>query len=120
VWLSPGTFTTNGKWLAEQARAFVAYTEHEGLEAKLLLRDPDSAYTRAFDGVLEEAGIDVSPLAYRSPNLNAYVERFIQSIQQECLDKFVIFGQEHMDHVAREYVEHYHHERPHQSKGNRP
>ena len=52
--------------------------------------------------------------------MNAYVERFIQSIQQECLDKFVVFGREHMDHLVSEYVEHYHHERPHQSKGNRP
>ena len=32
----------------------------------------------------------------------------------------MIFGQEHMNHVVSEYVEHYHHERPHQSKGNRP
>ena len=51
--------------------------------------------------------------------MNAYVERFIQNIQQECLEKFVVFCREHMDHVVREYVEHYHHERPHQAKGNR-
>jgi putative transposase len=50
--------------------------------------------------------------------MNAYIERFVQSIQQECLDKFIAFGQEHFDLLNREYVEHYHHERPHQAKGN--
>ena len=62
--------------------------------------------------------MDVRMLAYRSPNLNAYVERFVQSIQQECLDHFLIFGQKHFDYLVREYVEHYHTERPHQGLKN--
>ncbi len=57
---------------------------------------------------------------FRSPNTNTFVERFIQSIQQECLDRFVIFGEQHMDHVCREYLAHYHNERPHQSLENEP
>jgi putative transposase len=52
--------------------------------------------------------------------MNAYVERFVQSIQQECLDKFIAFGREHFDLLNREYVEHYHTERPHQAKDNLP
>jgi hypothetical protein len=52
--------------------------------------------------------------------MNAYVERFVQTIQQECLDKFIAFGREHFDLLNREFVEHYHHERPHQAKDNRP
>jgi hypothetical protein len=52
----------------------------------MLFRDHDSAYTHAFDDVLEEAGVRVNELVFRSPNLNAYVERFIQSIQQACLE----------------------------------
>jgi hypothetical protein len=55
---------------------------------------------------------DGRPWQYRSPNQNAYVERFVQTIEQECLDKFIVFGREHLDHVCREYVEHYHAERP--------
>ena len=57
-------------------------------------------------------------LAYRSPNLNAYVERFIQSIQVECLDHFLVFGEQHFDYLVSEYVTHYHEERPHQGLGN--
>jgi transposase InsO family protein len=59
-------------------------------------------------------------LAFRAPNTNAYVERFIQTIQQECLDKFIVYDAVHLDYLIREYVEHYHTERPHQSKGNLP
>ncbi len=60
----------------------------------------------------------VKKAAYRSPNTNAFVERFIQTLQQECLDYFIVFGQEHMDHIVNEFVSHYHEERPHQSKDN--
>ena len=59
-------------------------------------------------------------LQFRSPNANAYVERFIQTLQQECLAYFIVFGEQHMDHLVREMVEHYHTERPHQSKDNQP
>jgi putative transposase len=61
----------------------------------------------------------VKRISYRAPNLNAYVERFIQTIQVECLDHFLIFGEKHFDYLVREYVEHYHTERPHQGQKNR-
>ena len=51
--------------------------------------------------------------------MNVYVERFIQSIQVECLDHFLVFGEKHFDYLVREYVEHYHTERPHQGLANR-
>lgn len=51
--------------------------------------------------------------------LNAYVERFIQSMQVECFDRFLGFGEKHFDYLVREYVEHYCAERPHQGLGNR-
>lgn len=54
----------------------------------------------------------------RSPNTNAYLQRFIQTLQQECLDHFVVFGEQHMDYLVQEFVKHYHEERPHQSKDN--
>jgi putative transposase len=60
----------------------------------------------------------VKVLALRSPNTNAYVERFVQAIGQECLDKFIAFWTDHLDLLCREYLEHYETERPHQGKGN--
>jgi putative transposase len=52
--------------------------------------------------------------------MNAYVERFVKAIQQECLDQFIIFGTGHFDRVCKEYLEHYHTERPHQAMENVP
>jgi putative transposase len=35
------------------------------------------------------------------------------------LDHFLVFGEKHFDYLIREYVEHYHTERPHQGLENR-
>jgi putative transposase len=50
--------------------------------------------------------------------MNAFVERFVQSIKQECLDNFVVFGAAHLDVLCREYLEYYLTERPHQGREN--
>jgi putative transposase len=50
--------------------------------------------------------------------MNAYVERFVQSIKTECLDHFLVFGTQHLNHLCREYVDYYHSDRPHQGVDN--
>jgi putative transposase len=117
---SPCTFKPDAPWMTEQAAGFLAHAKAQDLAAEVVLRDRDSKYTAAFDGALEAGGVTVTRVGYRSPNQNAYVERFVQTIERECLDKFIVFGREHLDHICREYVEYYHVERPHQALGNRP
>ncbi len=58
------------------------------------------------------------PLPPQSPNLNAYAERWVQSVKGECLSQLILFGERALRHALQEYVEHYHHERNHQGKGN--
>ncbi len=58
-------------------------------------------------------------LPSRSPNLNAYAERFVRSIKSECLARVIPIGEGHLRRMVREYVEHYHGERNHQGIGNR-
>ena len=53
-------------------------------------------------------------LPSRSPNLNAYAERFVRSIKEECLNRVVVLGESHLRFIVQEYVEHYHGERNHQ------
>jgi len=58
------------------------------------------------------------PLPPRSPNLNAYAERWVRSVKEECLSRLILFGEASLRHVLTQYVEHFHHERNHQGKGN--
>ena len=58
------------------------------------------------------------PLPPRSPNLNAYAERWIRSVKEECLSRLILFGEASLRHALTQYVEYFHHERNHQGKGN--
>jgi putative transposase len=58
------------------------------------------------------------PLPPRSPHLNAYAERWVRSVKDEALSRLILFGEASLRHALHEYVEHYHHERNHQGKGN--
>jgi putative transposase len=57
-------------------------------------------------------------LPARSPNLNAYSERWVRSVKEECLSKLILFGERSLRRAIREYVAHYHAERNHQGKSN--
>ena len=75
------------------------------------------------DGLQEPpvvASGQVEPLVLpaRSPNLNAYAERWVRSVKEECLSKVVLFGERSLRRALSEYVEHFHAERNHQGKGN--
>jgi len=83
-----------------------------------LIHDRDGKYCAAFQKILEAVGIKRVTLPARSPNLNAFAERWIQSIKQECLSKLILFGERSLRSAIHEYVEHYHRERNHQGLGN--
>ena len=84
----------------------------------LVFHDRDTKFTEQFREILKAEGLRPKKLSPVSPNLNAYVERFIQTIQQECLGHFVVVGQRHLDYLVAEFVRYYHELRPHQGVGN--
>ncbi len=120
LFVTHSTYQPTKSWGCEQVKTFQQHSQDTGLGAEYLLHDRDTKFTATFDQSCKEADLHVIKLQYRSPNTNAYVERFIQTLQQECLDYFIVFGQQHMDYLVREMVQHYHSERPHQSKDNHP
>ena len=120
VFIAPSTFHPNEAWVKEQAHAFLKHVEETGLGTTIVMHDRDTKFTASFDEILESADLEVKKAAHRSPNTVAFVERFIQTLQQECLDYFIVFGEQHMDHLVSEMVTHYHEERPHQAKDNDP
>lgn len=54
------------------------------------------------------------PTSPYAPNMNAYAERFIKSIRNECLDWFIIFKEKQLRKIIKEYVHYYNNFRPHQ------
>ena len=67
---------------------------------------------------LQDAGIRVVQTPYRAPNANAYAERFVRSIKEECLNRLIPFGERHLRRAVAEFVAHYHRERNHQGLDN--
>ena len=89
------------------------------LNFRYVILDRDPLYTEAFRSLLKEAGIKVIRLPARSPNLNAYAERFVRTIKENCLNRMIFFGEEGLRRAIREFMIYYHHERNQQGLGNR-
>jgi transposase InsO family protein len=108
----------NAPWMIQVARNVTM--EEWGFLApgQYLIHDRDGKYCPAFQQIMDEAGVTRVPLPPRSPNLNAYAERWVRSVKEECLAQLILFGERSLCHVLKEYVAHYHQERPHQGKGN--
>jgi putative transposase len=83
-----------------------------------LIHDRDGKFCPAFQHIIDTAGVKRVPLPPQSPNLNAYAERWVRSVKEECLARLILFGEAALHHALREYTAHYHCERNHQGKGN--
>ena len=107
-----------GSWMTQVARNLTDADDGflRGMEYLILDRDP--LYTAAFRDLLRDSGVKPLLLPARSPNLNAFAERFVGSIKSECLDRIVPLGEKHLRAAVRAFVDHYHEERPHQGLGN--
>ncbi|MCA9565218.1 MAG: transposase [Myxococcales bacterium] len=117
---SPATFKADDAWVTEQAESMLRQAKEMELPVRYLVRDQDFKYSKRFDEVFEQADVAVEPTAPRVSNQNAFVERWIGSIRQECLSRFIALGLTHFDFLVRSYLEHYHDARPHQRKENKP
>ena len=106
------------RWMMQVARNLTDDIDGFLNSRRFLILDRDPLFTRAFRRLLSDAGVEVVRLPARSPNLNAYAERFVRSVRQECLDHIVPLGEAHLRKVLREYLEHYHLERNHQGLAN--
>jgi putative transposase len=106
--------------VSQQAKNFLMEADDLNLMPKYVMRDNDTKFTAQFDAAIESSGAKIKRNTPVSPNLRAHVERFIQSLKQECLDKFVIVAERHLNHVNREWRLHYNRERPHEARGHLP
>jgi putative transposase len=86
---------------------------------RYVLHDRDTKFCAAFRSALASGGVKTIPLPVQNPNLNAFAERWVRSVKQECLSKIILFSEASLSRVLAEYGQHYHSERNHQGKGNR-
>jgi len=107
-------------WVTEKARETAAVFATQPDKPTHLIRDLDSKFGPEFDAAFQALGMEIVPVGPRAPNLNSFAERWVGSVRRECLDRFIFFGEKHLQHVINSYVEHYTLERPHQGLDNRP
>ena len=108
----------DGEWMKQIARnltdcdaGFLTGTGH-------LIHDRDPLFTEGFRKILKHSGVKTVKLPARSPNLNAYAERFVRSVKSECLAQIIPLGERHLRKAVKEYTDHYHSERNHQGLDN--
>lgn len=88
--------------------------------ARYLIRDRDSKYALVFNAIFETEGIEVIKAQVRAPKANAFAERWIRSVREECLDRLIVLDQRHLHYVLTEYLDYYNCGRPHQGIDDGP
>jgi putative transposase len=105
-------------WMVQMARNITMEQWGFLSPGQYLIHDRDGKYCPAFQHIIDVAGIKRVPLPPRSPNLNAYAERWVRSVKEECLSRLILFGEASLRYALAQYGAHFHHERNHQGKGN--
>lgn len=114
VYLAGVTSHPNGLWVAQQARQFVWTLEERDGEFRHLIRDRDGKYSRAFDDVFRSEQINIIRTPVRAPNVNAFAERFVRTLREECLDELIVINERHLQNILVEFIDYYNSRRPHQ------
>jgi len=107
----------NGEWTEQIARNTTDFEDGFLKDKKYLIHDRDPLYTNKFYAILKSEGVETVKLPPKSPNLNAYAERFVRSVKEECLSHLILFSEEQFRYVLSEFLEYYHTGRVHQGLG---
>jgi putative transposase len=105
-------------WMEQVARNLTDSESDTLGHQKYVLHDRDTKFCSRFRSTLSDGGLQPLRLPARSPNRNAFAERWIRSVKQECLSKLILFGETLLKRVLADYLTHYHAERNHQGKQN--
>jgi putative transposase len=106
-------------WMKQIARNLTDPVDGFLLNMRYVIFDRDPLFTAAFRRMMKESGVSAVRLPARSPNLNAYAERFVLSIKTECLNRMIVLGQRNLRRAVEEFGHHYHLERNHQGLDGR-
>jgi putative transposase len=105
-------------WMTQMARNAVDEIDGALRPIRFVLHDRDSKFCASFRATLRSGGVQPLLLPPRSPNLNAFAERWVRSVKSECLSKLILFGEASLRRATAQFLAHYHYERNHQGKAN--
>ncbi|MEZ6048681.1 MAG: integrase core domain-containing protein [Planctomycetaceae bacterium] len=111
------TTNPNKQWVRQVARNLTGSDEFLE-DASHVIMDRDGSFQPFRTYLQKMTNIEPVLLPPKSPNMNAYIERFMRSLKSECLNKMIFFGQHSLERAVKEYVAHYHAERNHQGLDN--
>ena len=106
------------EWMEQMARNLTDLECGALRGQRYVLHDRDTKFCAGFRSILRDGGVEPLRLPARSPDLNAFAERWVRSVKQECLSKLILFGEASLQRDLTEYVAHFHGERNHPGKGN--
>jgi hypothetical protein len=104
-----------GEWTTQQGRNLLMELGDQADRVRFMIRDRSSNFTTAFGAVLADAGIRTVLCNVRTPRMNAIAERWIGRCRRELLDRTLIWNQNHLRRILREYETHHNQHRPHRS-----
>lgn len=119
VHLAGCTTTPDSTWVTQQARQLVWNLNDDSKEFAFLIHDNDKKFASPFAIVFSSEEIEIVHTPFQAPRANAFAERWVRSVREECLDQILIPIENHLRRVLKEYGEYYNHARPHQGMGQR-
>lgn len=118
VHLAASTPHPDDEFMCQVVRALTAADHGVLSRHRVLIVDRDAKWSASVRGLLEASGVHVVQTPFQAPNANAYAERFVRSIREECLDRVIPLGERHFQRTLAEFAAHYHRERNHQGLDN--
>jgi len=109
----------NEEWMKQMARNVTMESWGFLSGCRYLIHDRDSKFCRSFCSIIRSSGVYPLKLPPRSPNLNAFCERWVLSVKSECISGLIFFSEESLYRTLKQYTTHYHQERNHQGQENR-
>jgi putative transposase len=106
------------RWMVQMARNVTMADQGFLQPGQYLIHDRDGKFCPAFQRIIDAVGVQRVVLPPRSPNLNAYAERWVRSVKDEVLSRLILLSEHSLRHALTQYEGHYHTERPHQGKDN--